>query len=143
MRRRIGSSASSPRRSIQWSKTRIRPCDGRISPAISRSITVLPEPLPPMITSVSPRTAVNDTPRSTSWPSKRLRRSMASTIASGAVGAGGCARIAHAQATHQKSISMSLVRKKSEMITPIVQCTTVAVVARPSPSVPPVVLSPL
>src|ERR1051326_68920 len=43
----------------------------------------------------------------------------------------------------QKRMRKSFVRKKSEMMTPIVTCTTVAVVARPSPSVPPSVLRPL
>jgi hypothetical protein len=37
----------------------------------------------------------------------------------------------------------NLVRKKSDTMTPMVTCTTVAVVARPSPSVPPSVLRPL
>ena len=48
-----------------------------------------------------------------------------------------------ATAPYQNRISSSLVRKKSEMITPMVTWTTVAVVARPSPSVPPSVVSPL
>src|SRR5205814_10446920 len=43
----------------------------------------------------------------------------------------------------QKRMRKSLVRKKSDTITPMVTWTTVAVVARPSPSVPPSVLSPL
>ena len=44
---------------------------------------------------------------------------------------------------HQNRKRKSFVRKKSEMITPIATCTTVAVVDRPSPSVPPSVASPL
>src|SRR5262249_56218567 len=49
----------------------------------------------------------------------------------------------HGRCHHQKIMRKILVRKKSETITAIVTCTTVAVVARPSPSVPPVVDSPL
>ena len=44
---------------------------------------------------------------------------------------------------HQKRMRRSLVRKKSETITPIATCTTVAVVERPKPSVPPSVARPL
>src|SRR5262249_34399734 len=46
-------------------------------------------------------------------------------------------------ARHQNRNSSSLVRKKSEMITPMATCTTVAVVDRPRPSVPPSVARPL
>ncbi len=54
-------------------KTRTTPLVGRIKPAISRSSTVLPEPLPPMIASVvSPCGTVSDTPLSTSLASNRL-----------------------------------------------------------------------
>ncbi len=52
-------------------------------------------------------------------------------------------RLPLARRHHQKRIRRSLVRKKSEMITPIATCTTVAVVERPSPSVPPSVARPL
>ena len=45
--------------------------------------------------------------------------------------------------SHQKTMRNSLVRKKSETMTAMVTCTTVAVVARPRPSVPPSVLSQL
>ena len=44
---------------------------------------------------------------------------------------------------HQKRMKKSLVRKKSEMITAMATWTTVSVVERPSPSVPPSVPSPL
>ena len=44
---------------------------------------------------------------------------------------------------HQNRKRKSFVRKKSETITPIATCTTVAVVDRPSPSVPPSVARPL
>src|SRR5262245_10078458 len=55
------------------------PASGRKSPAMHRSSTVFPEPLPPMMTRVTPRGSVSDTPRSTSTVSKLLRRSMTST----------------------------------------------------------------
>jgi len=45
--------------------------------------------------------------------------------------------------SHQNIRRKSFVMKKSEMITPIATCTTVAVVERPRPSVPPSVASPL
>ena len=109
--------------------TRTSPASGRRSPAAWRSSTVLPEPLPPITTSVSPLSSRNDTPRSTSARSNDLRRFTTST--------------ANVAMAHQKIIRKILVRKKSDTITPIVTCTTVAVVARPSPSVPPVVERPL
>ena len=59
-------------------KTWTVPASGRMSPATRRSITVLPEPLPPMITSVSPFSRANDTPRSTSTVSKRFHSPWAS-----------------------------------------------------------------
>src|SRR4029453_11491927 len=43
----------------------------------------------------------------------------------------------------KKGVRNSLVMKKALTMTPMVTCTTVAVVARPRPSVPPSVLSPL
>src|SRR6185436_1621698 len=52
-------------------------------------------------------------------------------------------RLPLAHGHHQKRMRRSLVRKKSETITPIATCTTVAVVERPSPSVPPSVARPL
>ena len=64
------------------------PALGRISPAMSRSVTVLPDPLPPMITIVSPRSTESETPRSTSLPSNRLRISARSTTGSPVAGAG-------------------------------------------------------
>ena len=110
-------------------KARTSPESGRTSPATWRSSTVLPEPLPPMTTSVSPLSRRNETPRRTSARSNALRTSTTSTTG-GAI-------------AHQKIMRKILVRKKSETITAMVTCTTVAVVARPSPSVPPVVDSPL
>ena len=89
----------------------------------------MPEPLPPMTTSVSPRSSWNDSPRSTSARSNDLRSPTTSTTTD--------------TVAHQNSMRKIFVRKKSEMITPMVTCTTVEVVARPSPSVPPVVESPL
>ena len=107
-----------------------------------RRITVLPAPLPPMTTSVVALAEGDEhTPRSTSWRSNDLRRSMASTTPR--LDESAAAAFAHSQATHQNRMRKSLVRKKSEMITPIATCTTVAVVDRPSPSVPPSVASPL
>src|SRR5262249_14898669 len=44
---------------------------------------------------------------------------------------------------HQNRIKNSFVRKKSETMTPMATWTTVSVVERPSPSVPPSVASPL
>ena len=129
MRRRIGSSSSSDSPSMLMPKARTSPESGRMSPATCRSSTVLPEPLPPMTTSVSPLPRRDDTPRSTSARSNDLRSSTTSTTGEAIA--------------HQKSMRKILVRKKSDTITAIVTCTTVAVVARPSPSVPPVVDSPL
>ena len=101
-----------------------------------RSSTVLPEPLPPITTSVSPCRASKLTPaqdllrpRTPSTTSRDLQAERPRRVRV----------IGH----HQKSMRKSLVRKKSETITPIATCTTVAVVARPSPSVPPSVASPL
>src|SRR5690348_11566972 len=61
-------------------KTSMPPASGRISPAMVRRSTVLPEPLPPMITSVSRLSRANETPRSTSVAPKRLRSSVALTM---------------------------------------------------------------
>src|SRR3989442_15776205 len=66
-------------------KTRSRPPSGRIRPAPSRSSTVLPEPLPPMMTRVSPLVSVNDTPFKTSFESKFFLTSTASTMPSAIV----------------------------------------------------------
>src|SRR5215475_6023632 len=78
MRRRRGSSSSSESRSMLRPKSRTWPRSGRMRPAISRSVTVLPEPLPPMMTSVSPRSTVSDTPRSTGPASKLFHTSSTS-----------------------------------------------------------------
>ena len=88
IRRRIGSSASSLSVSMRSPKTSTCPDVGRMSPAMQRSVTVLPEPLPPMITIVSPRSTSSETPRSTSLPSKRLCTSRSWAIGSPAAGAG-------------------------------------------------------
>src|SRR5262245_66657162 len=58
----MGKSSSSLRRSMSTSNTRIWPASGRRRPAMQRSSTVLPEPLPPITTSVSPFSSANDTP---------------------------------------------------------------------------------
>src|SRR5256886_11062895 len=50
-------------------------------PAMCRSSTVFPEPLPPMTTSVSALNASNDRPWRTSRLSKRFQTSLTSTIA--------------------------------------------------------------
>src|SRR5438046_7459563 len=50
-------------------------------PAMTRSRTVFPEPLPPMTTSVSPLNASNDRPWRTSRLSNRFQTSLTSTIA--------------------------------------------------------------
>ena len=62
-------------------KSRICPRSGRMSPAMSRRSTVLPEPLPPMTTSVSPATASSESPRSTWVASKLFRTSTTSMTA--------------------------------------------------------------
>ena len=77
----------------------------------------------------------SDTPRSTSWRLEALAQTSDAASTDRASRRG--------RSHHQKSIRKSLVRKKSEMITPMVTCTTVAVVARPSPSVPPVGAEPV
>ena len=97
-----------------------------------RRSTVLPLPLPPMTARTVPWSRDRLTPRSTSLCSKAFHTSRTSTMA-----------MARRIRPYQKRTSKSLVRKKSEMITPIATCTTVAVVDRPRPSVPPVVTSPL
>src|SRR6266545_6615688 len=78
----MGSSSSSDSSSMLCPKTRIRPASGRRSPAISRSRTVLPEPLPPITTSVSPFSSAIDTPLRTGVASNPFTTSMTSMIAS-------------------------------------------------------------
>ena len=97
-----------------------------------RRSTVLPEPLPPITARVVPLPRARLSPRSTGLVSNGFHTSRTSTSTSPA-------RRGH----HQKRKRRSLVRKKSEMITPIATCTTVAVVERPRPSVPPSVARPL
>ena len=76
--------AAPPRTGARWCARRpgAGPASGRIRPATSRRRTVLPAPLPPMTTSVSPLASANDTPRRTGFASKLLFRSAASTIGS-------------------------------------------------------------
>ena len=97
-----------------------------------RSSTVLPEPLPPITASVVPLASARLTPRSTSVAREGLPH--VPKLDEG--------RWSHV-ATHQNRKRKSLVRKKSETMTPMATWTTVAVVDRPSPSVPPSVASPL
>src|SRR4026209_2108099 len=120
-----------------------------------RSSTVLPEPLPPITARVAPLPSVRPRPRRTraAPPPPRQRRALAERQAQPAQHrlvaevlphlAHFHQRLALAHGHHQKRMRRSLVRKKSETITPIATCTTVAVVERPSPSVPPSVARPL
>src|SRR5712692_8484451 len=62
------------------SNTRICPASGCMRPAMSRSSTVLPEPLPPMTTSVSPFWSSSDTPLSTGADSNPFSTPMTSMI---------------------------------------------------------------
>src|SRR5687767_10529814 len=80
MRRRMGSSSSSDRCSMLRSKTRMVPASGRVRPAMWRRSTVLPEPLPPMITSVSPLSSVSERPCRTSTVSKLFLSPLTSTM---------------------------------------------------------------
>ena len=86
----------------------------------------MPVPEPPMTTSDSPAAMSRFTPSSTTLGPKDLRRSAMRILGSAASGMGG----------HQNS---SLVRKKSEIRMAMLATTTAAVVARPTPSAPPVV----
>ena len=93
--------------------------------------TDLPLPEPPRIVVVSPSRICRSTPRSTGWRPNALWMPESSiTLRSSPR----LVRLAH-------RITISWVRKKSVTSTPIEAATTARVVARPTPTVPPVVWS--
>ncbi len=105
---------------------RISPRSGLMSPAMRRSKTLLPEPLPPMMVRISPFMTDRSMPRSTSWPSNATCTAWSSIT-------GGI----------PQNIRKSLVKKKSAIRTLIAPATTVAVVNWPISSVPRLTLRPL
>ena len=131
VRLRSGSMASSLMRSIRVPKSETCPASGRISPADD-----------PQQHGLAGAAAAHDGQRR-ALPQGEAHAAQHLLLLEGLSNVAQLDEGRGHGAHHQKSSSKSLVRKKSETITAMATCTTVSVVERPSPSVPPLVSSPL